>query len=63
MTEKLSRNPLPAMFNAEAIAMVGASNNVDTMGSVLLMNKMPIDLAHKTGVLLKKRYTDEQKIH
>jgi hypothetical protein len=24
---------------------------------------LPIDLAHKTSVLLKKRYTDEQKIH
>ena len=40
MTEKISFNPLPDMFNAEAIAMVGASNNVNTMGSVLLLNNL-----------------------
>jgi acetate---CoA ligase (ADP-forming) len=40
MAEKISFNPLPEIFNAKAIAMVGASNNVDTMGSVLLINTL-----------------------
>jgi acetyltransferase len=40
MTKNGSKNPLSAIFNAESIVMVGASNDIRTMGTVLMINTL-----------------------